>query len=582
MSTIPGHAAPLPSDDVVMRPVSKRGRILIVDDLPANLVALEAALAPLRREVVKAASGREALARVLEHDFSLVLLDVHMPDIDGFETAELVRGIERTKHLPIIFVTAGDQNPSAVLRAYRLGAVDFLYKPLELEILLAKISVFVTLQDRTEELAAERLRREFEAARRDYETEALRKQMVLEQAAKVELARLNEALAETDRRKDSFLAILGHELRNPLAPVRTALDLALAKPDQPLPAKTLEILDRQTNMLTRLIEDLLDLSRINTNKIELRPEPVDLRAIVEDAINTSRPAIDRRNHTLSAILGTEPVPVVADHARLVQVITNLLNNAARYTDQGGTIVILCGVENERAVVRVSDTGIGIPAELLPKIFNMFVQERVRSDGSGGLGLGLALARELVQMHNGTINASSDGRGTGSVFDITLPLQGRTNLMTPRSPSEAISPPPVLARMRTVVIDDNDDARELVADLLRSRGHDVMTAADGHQGFALIRDHRPDVALIDLGLPGIDGFTLAEQLRAQCPELATRMIALTGYGHARDLQRTKEAGFDAHLVKPASMAAILAALTPTPSAEACVPSVVGVPEPRNLP
>jgi signal transduction histidine kinase len=560
MPTFIDHAVPSVIDDVETQPISMRGQILIVDDVPANLIALEIALAPLQRPLVKAGSGREALAHLLATEFSLVLMDVQMPDMDGFETAALIRGRERTKHVPIIFITAGDHDPAAVLRAYQLGAVDFLYKPLEPTILLAKASVFVTLQDRTEELASERFQREFDAARRDYETEALRNQMEHEHAAKEELARLNAALAEIDRRKDSFLAILGHELRNPLAPMRTAIDLARANPDRPLSARTLDILDRQTDMLSRLVEDLLDVSRINTNKIELRPEHVDLRAVVADAIITSRPAIELRAHALTTVLGDAPIRVVADQVRLVQIVTNLLNNAARYTERGGTIEVSCGIESERAYVRVTDSGIGVPAELMPRIFDMFVQERVRSDGSGGLGLGLALARKLIEMHHGTIRACSAGRGEGSTFEIMLPLEGSDDVVVARTRSEAMKP---LARtgasLRTVVIDDNEDARELVADLLRSRGHDVMTAADGHRGLAMIRDYRPDVALVDLGLPGIDGLTLAHELREQCPELTTRLVALTGYGHVGDVQRTKAAGFHAHLVKPASAAAILAAL-----------------------
>ncbi|MBA3395315.1 MAG: response regulator [Deltaproteobacteria bacterium] len=563
MSNNPDLAIPTVIDDVATQPVSLGREILIVDDVPANLVALEAALAPLQRPIVKASSGREALAYLLDKNFSLLLLDVQMPIMDGFETAALIRGRERTKHLPIIFITAHHHDQAAVLRAYRLGAVDFLTKPIEPAILLAKASVFVSLQDRTEELASERFQREFDATRREYENDALRRQMEQEHAAKVELARLNAALAETDQHKDEFLAILGHELRNPLAPLRTAIDLVKGHPDTPLSERTIDILDRQTEMLTRLVEDLLDLSRINANKIELRPEPGDLRTLVQAAVDTSRPAVEQRRHALALEVGPEPVHVVADRVRLIQVVTNLINNAARYTELGGKIAVACGIVDGRAFVRISDNGIGIPAELLPRIFDMFVQERVRSDGSGGLGLGLALSRQLVQMHHGTITARSGGRDTGSSFELRLPLAGPPDVPAAHLRTDAVQPlaRPVVTALRTVVVDDNADARELVADLLRSRGHVVMTAGDGHQGLVMIRDHRPDVAIVDLGLPGIDGLTLAQQLREQCPDLRTRLVALTGYGLAGDLQRTKEAGFDAHLVKPASAAAILAALAP---------------------
>jgi signal transduction histidine kinase len=490
---------------------------------------------------------------------------VQMPDIDGFETASLIRLRERSKHVPIIFITAHEHDTALVRRAYQLGAVDFLHKPIDPNILLAKASVFVTLQDRTEELARERMQHEFDRARRDYETETLRRQMYREHAAREELAQANQALAEADRRKDSFLAILGHELRNPLAPLRTALDLVRATPGEPLSPRTLDVLDRQTAMLSRLVEDLLDISRISANKIELRPERLDLRTIVEAAVATSWPSIEKRAHTLDVKLPPTRVDVIVDHVRLVQVVTNLLNNAARYTDAGGQIAIECGSGRDRAFVRVTDTGIGIPPELLPRVFDMFVQERARSDGSGGLGLGLALARQLVLMHHGTIEVTSAGRGRGSTFEILLPRADSEDVLVPRTRSDAIEPLPrpvesERPQLRAVVIDDNADACEMIAELLRSEGHEVLTASDGQQGLALIREHSPDVALVDLGLPDLDGVSLAEALRTQSPQLATRLVALTGYGQTSDRKRTADAGFHAHLVKPASAETILSTLT----------------------
>jgi signal transduction histidine kinase len=563
MSDDPAAAIPSVVDEATTQPVSSCRQILIVGDQPENVAALAAALAPMNRPTVTAASEHKARARLQNGDFSLVLLDVRSADGEGFEMASVIRADERTKHLPIIFVAEGQQEAGAIVRAYRLGAVDLLHWPIEPEILLSKASMLVTLQERTEQLATERLQRDFDAARRDYETETLRREMEHEQAAKEELARLNAALAEGDRRKNSFLAILGHELRNPLAPIRTAIDLIKASLDQPVSARVVDVLDRQTSVMTRLVEDLLDLSRITTNKIELRPERADLRTIVETAIATSQPAIEQRQHELSVTMPEAPVPVVVDQVRFVQVITNVLNNAARYTEANGKIAVACGIEEDRAFVRVTDTGIGIPEELLSRIFDMFVQERVRSDGSGGLGLGLALARQLVEMHHGTIRAISAGRGAGSTFEIQVPLLASGAAPRPRTRSDIMAPlPPPATALRAVVVDDNDDARELLADLLRAHGHEVITAEDGHQGLALIREHRPDVALVDLGLPGLDGVSLAVELRKQCPELNTRLIAVTGYGHAMDLERTTQAGFHAHLVKPATATTILAALGPT--------------------
>ena len=552
------EAIPVELQDIDTHPVISGARILVVDDTPANLVAAEAALSPLKRQIVTACSGQDALGRLLEHEFALVILDVNMPEMDGYETARWIRSRERTQHLPIIFMTAHDHDETAVLRAYELGAVDFMFKPFSPEVLRAKASVFVTLQERTEQLATERMERDFENRRRDFETEALRRERDRELAAKKELTRLNEALAEHDRRKDSFIAILAHELRNPLAPVRTCIDMLRESP-QELTPRIVEILDRQTNVLVRLVDDLLDLARIKADKIELRPEPVDLRDVVHAAVSTSRPLLDEKHHELMVMPG-DKVMVIADTVRLAQVICNLLNNAARYTRPGGKIEVAVGAHDEHlAFVRVRDNGIGIPTELQDTIFKMFVQERVRSDGSGGLGLGLALSRRLIEMHRGEILCESAGRDQGSTFEIrvprpesplALPIRKRTRDMQPLRAE-------VPRGIRTVVVDDNDDARELVSDLLRRKGYDVLTAADGQTGLGLIRDHRPDIALVDLGLPMLDGFGVVETLRRECPDLKTRLIALTGYGQSVDQDRTRRAGFHAHLVKPASAAAIFA-------------------------
>jgi two-component system, sensor histidine kinase len=428
-------AIPKQVDEIDTRPLATPRPILVIDDVAANLIAMEVALAPLKREIVTASSGDRALARLLERDFSLVLLDVQMPDLDGFDTAALIRARERTRHLPIIFITAHHNDQASVHRAYRLGAVDFLFKPIEPEILLAKASVFLTLQDQAEQLAAERLQRDFDEARRRYENDALRKQMARELEAKEQLSRLNRALADADRRKDEFLAILAHELRNPLAPIRSAIDV-LRETSEPHNKRTLDILDRQSHQLARLIDDLLDVARIKANKIELRREVCDLRKVIEMGIATSAPRITERAHHLVVALPETPVVVLADPLRLAQVITNLLNNAARYTEPGGSIRIACTCDGTTATLAVSDSGVGISTDLLESVFDMFVQERVRPDGGGGLGLGLALARQLVELHSGTIRACSEGRGAGSRFEVRLPLASAE--LTGEVPVRAIS------------------------------------------------------------------------------------------------------------------------------------------------
>lgn len=554
-------AVPVSVIDDDTHPIGSGHQILVVDDTPANLVAVEAALAPLNRRVVCVTSADEALACLMDEDFALILLDIQMPGIDGYETARLIRGRERTQHIPIIFMTAHDRDESSVLRAYALGAVDFLFKPIAAPVLRAKASVFVTLQERTEQLAAERMEHEFESRRRDYETAALRRERDRELAAKEELSRVNEALATSDRRKDSFIAILAHELRNPLAPVRTCVDLVRTDPERRLTPKMLDILDRQTSALARLVDDLLDLSRIKADKIELRPELTDIVEIVESAIATSRPHVEDRQHALVLQGPSDRILVVADTLRIAQVVSNLLNNAARYTQRGGRIELSCSASETNAIIRVKDNGRGIPEDLQASIFNMFVQERVSSDGSGGLGLGLALSRRLVELHNGVITVYSDGHGKGSTFEISLPLSTSPLSLTPKKRTRDMEPLPKpveatrAATIRTVVIDDNEDARELLSDLLRSRGFEVLTASDGPTGVDLIREHQPHVALVDLGLPGMDGIGVIETLRARHPELKTRLVALTGYGEASDRERTRRAGFHAHLVKPATAAAI---------------------------
>ena len=555
--------APTALDDIDTRPVNTASVILVVDDVAANLVAIESALASLARPIVTAKSGEEALAHLLERDFALALLDVNMPLMDGFELAHLIRSRERTQLLPIIFMTAHAPDEIAVARAYELGAVDFLIRPVVPEVLRAKASVFVTLREQAEQLAVERMEHAFENRRRHYETAALRRERDREQAAKQELARLNEALAEYDRRKDGFLAILAHELRNPLAPLRTCIDLIRETPQQALAPRLIDALDRQTSVLVRLVDDLLDISRIKADKIELRPEVVDVLELVDGAIATSRPVVEARNHVLVVDAPIDGVKVVADTVRISQVLCNVLNNAARYTDPGGRIQVSIGVDEQLASISVRDSGMGIPVELQESVFSMFVQERVRSDGSGGLGLGLALSRRLVEMHGGSIRVHSKGAGCGSTFVITVPRVGSPTALAVRKRTGDMEPlrrASAQRTVRTIIVDDNEDARELLSTLLRARGFDVLTAGDGPTGLAMIREHEPDVAIVDLGLPHLDGFGVVEALRRDCPELKTRLIALTGYGHADDYERTKRAGFHAHLVKPASAAAIFDCLT----------------------
>ena len=540
-------------DDVADRGlVVNYGRdILVVDDSDTNLVAVEAALSSMGRQLVLAKSGAEALAHLLARDFALIILDVAMPQMDGFEVAKLVRSRPRNSTTPILFVTGLAWQDEEILRGYELGACDFLMKPIRAEVLRAKATVFIQLQERTIELheKAEELRRaqaraherELEVQRERFETELLEHQM--------------KQMAESDKRKDEFLAILAHELRNPLQPLQTAVELIEADTSKPVPPRVRNIIQRQVHHIGRLVDDLLDVARFQTGKLELRKELVHLDKLVEEAVSSAMPAAETRGHQLT--VGGHGAPTVhGDPVRLVQILSNLLSNAIKYTPPNGRIRVEYGVVDGRAFARVVDTGRGIVPAVLPKIFEMFVQERVAESGAGGLGLGLGLAKRLVELHNGEIFASSSGPDKGSTFELRLPLADPESIArpTPPPPSDLSNKP-----LRAVVVDDAADLRELVADLLRMKGHEVMAVEDGPSAVALIRSERPDVALIDIGLPEMDGYEVARELRRDLPSPQLRLIAMTGYGQAADKLAAKQAGFDAHIVKPASADKIMRAL-----------------------
>jgi signal transduction histidine kinase len=556
MESAPPELEQLPyerEDDANAVSVSYGRDILVVDDTQTNLVAIEAALLPLGRKLVLAHSGLEALGRLLEQDFALIILDVAMPGMDGFETAKLVRTRERNRATPIIFITGLSWQDDAVLRGYELGAFDFLMKPIRPEVLRAKASVFVQLQERTIELQAkaEELRqtqargheRELIAQRKRFEVEVMERQM--------------QQMSETDRRKDEFLAILSHELRNPLQPLQTAVEVLEHDPNAPVPARVRAIIQRQVTHITRLVDDLLDIARLNAGKLELRREPVALETIVEEAVQACRTTVDGHRHKLEILAGSEPSIVFGDPIRLVQVVCNLINNASKYTEAGGNIRVEWGAVRGDGFVRVADNGKGISSEVLPKIFDMFVQERTTPDGAGGLGLGLGLVKRLVEMHGGTARATSPGPKQGSTFEIIVPLADEITLAAYTRPRTRTGPQE--RPLRAVVCDDAPDLRDLVADLLRLRGHEVTVVEDGPSAVALICSEKPDVALIDIGLPDMDGYEVARRIRRELTEKRPRLIAMTGYGQASDRAAAFAAGFDAHIVKPASADKILRAL-----------------------
>ncbi|HYX21278.1 MAG TPA: ATP-binding protein [Thermoanaerobaculia bacterium] len=363
-----------------------------------------------------------------------------------------------------------------------------------------------------------------------------------------DLKRATAALQENDRRKNEFLATLGHELRNPLAPLTTGLELLrrLGLPEDA--EKVHEMMERQVGSMARLVDDLLDVNRITTGRLKLQRESLPLSAVLQRAVETSRPLVEERSHRLTLSIG-EDVVLDADPTRLSQVFVALLNNAAKYTDPGGSIAVAARREGAGVSVSVRDSGRGIAAAELPDIFRMFSRtSRAIQSGESGLGVGLSLARSLVEMHGGTIEAHSDGVGRGSDFRVRLPVAATPVLAAARE-LDAPRRRPASAGLRVLVVDDNRDAAASLALLLETMGNDVRTAYDGEQAAAVASEFQPDVALLDIGMPTLDGYEAARRIRRESNGRPVRLVALTGYGQDSDRRKSQEAGFDRHLVKP---------------------------------
>jgi PAS domain S-box-containing protein len=370
----------------------------------------------------------------------------------------------------------------------------------------------------------------------------------------LENAQLYRETAEANRAKDEFLATLSHELRNPLgAIVNAAAALDHGGIGEDRAARLRQIIHRQTHHLTRLVDDLLDVARATAGKIALNRQPIDLADVAGGCVRSLRES--GRAHHQRVTIRVESVIVNADPTRLAQIITNLLDNAVKFTPTGGAVDVDVMREGQEGVIRVSDRGMGITPEMLPRVFDLFAQAEQPLDRSvGGLGIGLALSRRLVEMHGGTITVASEGRGRGAQFTVRLPVEA---MPTPAPPPAVPAP----KRARTIlVIEDNDDARESLRLLLESLGHRVLAAVDGHQGVAQALEHRPEVLLVDLGLPGLDGYEVARAVRSTPGGKSAMLIAVTGYGQAEDRRRSREAGFDAHLVKPVSQSLLSTLIT----------------------
>jgi two-component system CheB/CheR fusion protein len=410
----------------------------------------------------------------------------------------------------------------------------------------------------------------FRSARRRAEAhadEAIRHSLMLAQEVverrrlEQELQQRNRELAAAGRRKDEFLAMLSHELRNPLAPIRHALHIlqTFGSPE-PRVQQAGAMIERQVEHFSRLVDDLLDVSRITRGMIHLRKQPIELAAVIDRAIEATRPLIDGNRHTLTVTRGAGTVVVLADATRLEQVFANLLNNAAKYTERGGAIDVIEERDGNEVVIRVRDTGFGITATMLPRVFDLFSQaDRTLDRSQGGLGIGLTLVKMIVELHGGTVTVYSEGSGRGSEFIVRLPIHAEA----PEPPPSADQPadaslPECTSPIQVLVVEDNKDTADSLAMLLQLWGHQVRTSHDGLSGLKAARNQRPAVVLLDIGLPGMDGYAVARELRQEFGS-GIRLVAMTGYGQEEDRQRAFEAGFNAHLVKPADPATLQAML-----------------------
>lgn len=507
--------------------------ILLVDDEARNLDVLEAILEDPAYRLIRAQDADQALKALLEHDVAAIVLDIKMPGVSGLELAETIKATKRFRQIPIVFLTAYLVDDRDIITGYGAGAVDYLTKPVKPDILRHKVAVFADLFRKTRALAE--LNEHLEAR-------------VRERTA--ELERSEAALREASRQKDEFIAILAHELRNPLAPLRTGIDLIQTiQPDaEPAVEKTLATMGRQLDHMVRLIDDLLDVSRISRGVITLKKEHADLRTIITTAVDSARPFFERRNQRVEV---RAPVEVFAevDPIRVVQILGNILHNASKFTPERGQIRVELAREGDRAIVRVIDDGIGMDPNELESIFDLFVHLKgSTTKEQRGLGIGLGLARRLAEMHGGTLVASSEGLGRGSTF--TLTLRASEAPRAARAPAKAAEPPPTARRI--LVIEDNADIAETLSALISRMGHRVSTALNGTSGLAEILAEPFDLVLCDLGLPDIDGLEVCRRVRERRDVEQPVMIALTGWGRDDDRRRTKEAGFDGHLVKPVDL------------------------------
>ena len=661
--------------------------ILVVDDLPEKHVVFGSILEELGQNIISARSGQEALRHILEREFAVILLDVNMPDIDGLETASLIRQYKKSSQTPIVFITAYVDEVQAK-RGYALGAVDYIPSPVVPEVLRSKVRVFVELFRMNRQLQLQAAAREAlarsEAARAaaeeaihraDYLSEAgqqlsrslhfedtikalfdvavpmladravlalanadgtlgrieahpapadapetmppslrdaltrvvekkqfdlwrdgeqagaicpllaggrvlgalillgpakrmdssrvaLAKEVVSRASIALENARLYTAIQDADRRKNEFLAMLAHELRNPLAPIRNAVHIMQGdEVSQPTMNWARDVIGRQADHMARLIDDLLDVSRIVQGKVVVKPEKLSLASLVERSVEASSPRVAARDQELRVELPKEPIDLNGDAVRLAQVLANLINNASKFSGPHTQITLSAAYADGELKISVKDQGAGIDPVFLPHIFDLFAQADQSLDRSqGGLGIGLTLVKHLVELHGGRVSAYSEGIGRGTEVIVYLPAQLAPAEEAPAASSLVRTP---VARgkapARILVVDDLAASAETLMTLLEMEGFEVKVASEGMTALRIAEEFRPDVVLLDIGLPGMNGFEVANRLRGQPECRDALLIALTGYGEAESRSRSVQAGFDFHMVKPADVNLLLSML-----------------------
>lgn len=524
-------------------------RILIVDDYPDNLLALEVTLQGAGHEVVRANSGKEALKAILAQDFALVLLDVAMPELDGYETATLIRKRERSRLTPIIFLTANNKADAHVFQGYSVGAVDYLVKPFVPEVLLSKVAVFVELYTNRQTLTRQA------AALKDAYDEV--EQRVQARTRQLEAARLE---AESmNRLKDEFLGTLSHELRTPLnAILGWTHILELGQRDEATITRATRVIKNNAQLQSQLVDDILDVSRIISGKLRLKLGPVDFRAVIQATLDTLQPAAEAKGITVQTTMA-ECDLLHADHARLQQVLWNLLSNAIKFTPKGGHVYLDLTCAEGEVVVTVVDDGEGISADFLPLVFDRFRQaDSSFSRPHNGLGLGLAIVRHLVELHGGRVTVASAGKGHGATFTLTLPLRAPEDLgdvpevdtgdvRRPDVPSEL----PSLSGTGVLIVDDDPDAREMLMVVLQERGAEVVAAASAAEGLEMLKQHVPDVLVSDIGMPGEDGYSFIRRVRQLGSHQGGDIpaVALTAYATPADAANALAVGFNRHITKP---------------------------------